>query len=592
MANRHSSKLIAAVGYARRSTDLQERSIPDQQAYITKWAAEHGYRITKWFIDDAISGTSTKGRNDFDRMIDAAESGCDFETILCYDISRFSRGGTNETGYYLHRLKTAGVKVLFPADGIPEGEEGELLQGVKSWQARQYSVKLSKDVIRGHLSSVQGKSTQGGRAPYGYDTQYLTKDGEVLKSVRRLPDGTKQEFDANGKFVRSLASNEAPGKAKSDIVRYIPGDPQHVEVVKRIFRLYLEGYGYHSIMRQLNDDGIPGPTGRVWRFTSVRDIVTHPVYTGAIVWNRSTAGKIHAVGENGKAETRPNAKRIHRKPKSQWVVIEDVHEPLVSKADFDRAQEILAKRRKQGGAAKPNRRYLLSGLMRCQRCGYTFLGRPLGNKKKRYRYYVDGGHHRGGKAICPHRQIPADALEQWVIGQVKSVIQGETATIEAATKKFLKALRSQAKPTKSAKSLAQELSAINKRIQGLAAMLADPNLGDLEEIHQTLVDLKKRRDALDKKRHQNTGVAHLDVSEAAVRKWVAEKIETLEDVLANPDASPAARNLMAAFVDRIEIAKEGKRGTLYLITNPAAAFARETSTRVLVGEACEMLATP
>ena len=121
----------------------------------------------------------------------------------------------------------------------------------------------------------------------------------LLKTVRRLPDGSKQEFDANGRFVRVLASNEAPGKAKSDIVRYIPGDPNHVDVVKRIFRLYIEGYGYHSIMRQLNDDGIPGPTGRVWRMTSVRDILTHPVYTGAIVWNRSTGGKIHAVGRNG-----------------------------------------------------------------------------------------------------------------------------------------------------------------------------------------------------------------------------------------------------------------------------------------------------
>src|SRR5262245_4616858 len=94
MATRNCSG-IPAVGYARRSTDMQERSIPDQKAFIERWAAENGYHIIRWYVDDAISGTSTRGRNDFDRMIDAAEKGRDFKTILCYDIARFSRGGTN-----------------------------------------------------------------------------------------------------------------------------------------------------------------------------------------------------------------------------------------------------------------------------------------------------------------------------------------------------------------------------------------------------------------------------------------------------------------------------------------------------------------
>ena len=147
-------KWIPAVGYARRSTDMQERSIPDQQAFVNEWAMRHGYQIIRWYIDDAISGTSAKGRNAFEQMIATAEEGGDFETILCYDISRFSRGGTNETGFYLHRLKTAGVDVLFTAAGIPEGDDGELIQGVKSWQARQYSVKLARDSIRGQPNSI------------------------------------------------------------------------------------------------------------------------------------------------------------------------------------------------------------------------------------------------------------------------------------------------------------------------------------------------------------------------------------------------------------------------------------------------------
>lgn len=133
MATRHSNR-ITAVGYARRSTDMQERSIPDQQAFVERWADEHGYRIVCWYIDDAVSGTSTRGRNAFE----------------------------------------------------------QLLQGVKSWQAKQYSVKLARDTIRGQISNIQERrSAPGGVAPYGYDKQHLASDGTVLRTLRWLADGSK-----------------------------------------------------------------------------------------------------------------------------------------------------------------------------------------------------------------------------------------------------------------------------------------------------------------------------------------------------------------------------------------------------------------
>ena len=66
-------KLIPAAGYARRSTDMQERSIPDQKASVERWAAAHGYRILRWYVDDAISGTSAKGRAAFERLLHDAE---------------------------------------------------------------------------------------------------------------------------------------------------------------------------------------------------------------------------------------------------------------------------------------------------------------------------------------------------------------------------------------------------------------------------------------------------------------------------------------------------------------------------------------
>jgi hypothetical protein len=130
----------------------------------------------------------------------------------------------------------AGVNVLFPADGIPEGDEGELIQGVKSWQARQYSVKLARDTIRGQISNIrERKSAPGGVAPFGYDKQHLTADGTVLRTLRWMADGSKQEFGPDGKLIRVIARNVFVAKAKGDVVRYVPSTPDRVDVVKRIF---------------------------------------------------------------------------------------------------------------------------------------------------------------------------------------------------------------------------------------------------------------------------------------------------------------------------------------------------------------------
>ena len=584
MAKRNST-LIPAAGYARRSTDLQDRSIPDQKAYIEQWAKENGYKIVRWFIDDAISGTSTRGRDDFAQMIETAENGRDFDTILCYDISRFSRGGTNETGYYLHRLKMAGVNVLFPADGIPEGDEGELIQGVKSWQAKQFSVKLSRDVIRGQVSGLlTNRSVQGGRSPYGYDLQYVSRDGHVLRTIRRLADGTKHEFDPQGNFVRALPPGERVGKAKSDTVRLVPGNPDHVHVVKRIFAMYLNGIGNRSIALALNADGIPAPNGRGWLPAAIKDILANPVYRGSLAWNRSTSGKISTISGDGRAIARTERKRLRRKPQDQWIIIDDVHESLIGREDFERVQAERQRRAGLGGKARQTKRYLLSGLIKCLHCKYTFYGKRLGRGNYKPRYYLDGGHHRYGKQVCSHKQIPAKALEAWVVGKVREVILGDAKTVDAAINAFVKAVRARTPQKANGKSIDQELASVNNRIKATAAMLADPNLGEVDEIHQSLVRLKARRDALQAQLNRNAKPAQQAWTDSDLQTWAKKKLEGLDEALSSEHATPAARAVLAAFVDRIEIEHEGKRGTLYLIADAAEVLALTDTTRGWNGE--------
>jgi len=558
---------------------MQERSIPDQKAYVEKWARENGYRILRWYVDDAISGTSVKGRVAFEKMIAAAENGRDFGAILCYDISRFSRGGTNETGYYLHRLQMAGVDAVFCADGIPDGDEGELLQGVKSWQAKQYTVKLSRDTIRGSISNImQRHSAPGGIAPYGYDKQHMTADGKVLRTLRWMPDGRKQEFGPDGKPVRVLESNETVKKAKSDIVRFVPSTADRVEVVQRIFKMYVGGHGAHHIASKLNAEGIPSYTGGKWVSRQIRGIVENPVYRGAIAWNRRTVGKLHGV--DGEGNLRPKRRQYGKNnAKKDWFLVEGVHEPLVSPELFEKAQRAKTDRQFKGGQAKSSDRALLSGLIVCSHCKNSYFKKYVnggkGGHRRPYYYYSDAGYARGGKALCTLTNVPMEPLDAWVLQQVKHVLLGDHEGVEQAVDAFVEMVLSGQEAPDDTSGVKKELDAVNRRIKATVAMLADPTFDGLDELKTTLADLKRRRDSLREKLETTAPPPVAAFSESDLRKWATDQLTAIDELIATPNASVEARNLVHAYVDRIEIDPYAKQGVLYLPVDAYGCFTKE-----------------
>lgn len=571
---------IKAVGYARRSTDMQERSIPDQKAYVEKWAAQNGYRIIRWYVDDAISGTSTKGRVAFEQMIAAAENGRDFESILCYDISRFSRGGTNETGYFLHRLQMAGVNALFCADGIPEGDEGELLQGVKSWQAKQYTVKLSRDVIRGQISYVMKQnSTPGGLPPYGYDRQHLTADGKILRTFRCMPDGRKEEYGPDGKMIRTLESNEMVRKAKSDIVRLVPSTTDRVRTVKRIFQLSVCGYGSQHIAARLNKDGISSFKGGKWSSNQVRNILRNPAYRGAIAWNKRTTGKINGVDGNG--NLRPKKFQYQKvNDKSDWYIVENAHEPLVSVEDFEKVQRLMDDHRLEGGNGKTVGRTLLAGLIKCSRCGYAYLKKQSTYKYKgkcrKHYYYTDSGYLKGGRSVCSSTNIRMETLDIWVLKQIKHIILGDRDSVRQGIDFFVKQVLSNQENIEDNTNTKNELEKINRRIKATLALLADPAFDGLDELKVTLAEMKSKRDVLLKKVDISQRKNVITFRESELQKWAAEQIMQIEKLLVEPTSTVEARNLVGAYIDRIELDSVTREGVLYIVKNAYECFKRSS----------------
>src|SRR5210317_1739551 len=187
------------VGYVRRSTDRQEQSIDDQKKALKLYAAENGLQFLKFYVDDAISGTSAIGRRAFQQMIEDAQSQIrPFDIIVVYDVKRFGRVDNDEAGYYRHILRANGVEVRYVSENFNGDTTDDLLRPVKQWQARQESKDLSKVTIRGLLSKSDTGCWMGGVPPHGYDLRYENCEGKFLLILRYMPDGSKQILDKTG----------------------------------------------------------------------------------------------------------------------------------------------------------------------------------------------------------------------------------------------------------------------------------------------------------------------------------------------------------------------------------------------------------
>lgn len=433
-----------AVGYLRRSTDRQEQSIEDQRAAVIRYASEQRLEVARYYIDDAISGTSAKRPAFQEMMADAGRKPRPFSFIVVYDVKRFGRLDNDEAGYYRHILRTHGVDVLYVSENFSGDGTDDLLRPVKQWQAREESRDLSKVTIRGQISTVQEGCWLGGTPPYGYDLCYRSDkapSGEFLFVLRFMPDGTKVMLNEQRRVMRVLARGESPIHSTGDFRMLVPSDPKRVAILKRIFRMSIEdNFGFRSIARVLNDEGVPSARGPgyadrykgAWTATGIRSILINPIYVGDLVWNRRTEGKFHRISNGRAVERRDRAGPILLdNPESDWMRIDNTHHALVSRRTFELARQAREARpttyrkrgdRVSGGLRGPRAKFLLSGLITCSRCGARYEGRTerfqdRGQAIVRL-FYVCGNFLRRGRKVCEQRRVECDVLERAVLDAV------------------------------------------------------------------------------------------------------------------------------------------------------------------------------
>ena len=301
-----------AVAYYRHSAqERQENSVEIQQDQVRKFAADNGVEIIEEFIDRGKTGLITEGRDAFKRMLSGIETGkidCDY--VLVLDVSRWGRfQDTDIAAYYTSLCAMHGKPVIYASIGFPP--ESDLIHtlriNIERYQAANYSRELSLKVFKGCAKIASQGYRAGGMPPYALH--------RLLLDERRQP-------------VQELS----PGQRKSiqnQRVTLTPGEPEHVAIVKRIFRAFTQGRkSTKQIADMLNAEGAPSPGDADWTPSSVRSILTNELYIGTMVYNKTT--------QRLKSPSRSN-------PHEDWVRTANAFPAIIEHNVFHNAQEIMAR---------------------------------------------------------------------------------------------------------------------------------------------------------------------------------------------------------------------------------------------------------
>ena len=489
--NNKKSRDVTAFLYERLSRDDnmdgESYSIGNQKKLLIKVAKEKGYTNLVHFFDDGISGV-TMDRPGFADMIQQLEQG-KAAAVFVKDLSRLGRnyievGRLTEEFFPNHDIRLVAVSDNIDTDE-GENELAPIRNLFNEWYARDISKKRRiSNKIKGNAGEPMGQP------PYGY-----IKDPENPK--------------------RWIVDEEA------------------AQVVRRIYRMTLEGVGTEQIAAKLEEDGILTPRA-YWhskginRPGKVKDLPpTH--------WNSSSVIKMLSVQEycgdilNFKTYSKSykNKKRLEN-DRENWAIFKDVHEPIIERAVFEQVQQKRGKMRKR--QAKDGERSMFSGLLVCADCGSNLhFHFNQGNPEIKY---FNCSNYKGNRGTCGSTHyVRVDFLEQVVLGEIRRLTKYAGLYEDDFLKEVIGHSR-QAEETerrlkeKELKSLLardDELDGLFERIyeDNVSGKLSDDRFAKMsrryeEEQKELLEKIKKLRSEIEK---QSSRATSTDMFVSIVRKY-------------------------------------------------------------------------
>ena len=316
---------LRVAAYCRVSTDDEEQktSYEAQIGYYTEKINQNPeWQMAGIFADEGISGTQAKKRPEFLKMIRLCRQR-KIDIILTKSLSRFARNTVDSLGY-IRELRALGIAVISEKENINTlTAESEMLITIMSCFAQAESESISKNVSWGVRQSF--------------------KNGNVPMQYARLL-GYRKGHDGNAEII-----------------------PEEAEVVKEIYRCYLDGMSMNLIADRLNEKGLTTKGGSSpYRKTVVQRILTNEKYTGDALLQKTY------VTDCITKKTRKNNGEL------PMYLVKNHHEPIISRTDFNRVQEEMARRSAKRtiadkltktGQGKYSAKYALSELLICGECG-------------------------------------------------------------------------------------------------------------------------------------------------------------------------------------------------------------------------------
>lgn len=490
-SNNRKSRDVTAFLYERLSRDDnlegESYSIGNQKKLLTKVAKEKGYTNLVHFLDDGISGV-TMDRPGFNDMMEQLAAG-KAAAVFVKDLSRLGRnyievGRLTEEFFPEHDIRLVAV-----SDNIDTAEGENELAPIRNlfneWYARDISKKRRiSNKIKGNAGEPMGPP------PYGY---------------KKDPDDPK----------RWVVDEEA------------------AQVVRRVFRMTLDGYGTEQIATIFSEEKILTPIA-YWREKGVNRPGKSKL-RGPYMWNSSTITHILSLQEycgdilNFKTYSKSykNKKRLAN-DRENWVIFQDVHEPIIERAVFEQVQQKRGKIRKR--RTHEGERNMFSGLLVCADCGHNLhFHFNQGNPDIKY---FNCSNYKGNRGTCTSTHyVRVDFLEQVVLGEirrltkfssqfedefVKAVI-GHSQQAEATDRKLKE------KELKALQARDEELDGLFERIyeDNVSGKLSDDRFARMsrryeEEQKELAEKIKALRAEIDK---QNSQSMTTDMFISLVRKY-------------------------------------------------------------------------
>lgn len=372
--NKEEKPKLRVAAYCRVSTDSDEQatSYETQMEHYTSYIQRNPeWEFAGIFADDGISGTNTKKREEFNRMIEECMSG-HIDMIITKSISRFARN-TLDCLKYIRLLKEKNIPVFFEKENINTMDsKGEVLLTIMASLAQQESESLSKNVKLG--------------------LQFRYQNGEVQVNHNRFMGYTKDE---NGHLI---------------IV------PSEAEVVKRIYLEYLQGSSLKQIGESLEADGILTAAGKAkWRPETIKKILKNEKYIGDALLQ-----KTYTVDVLTK-------KRVQNNGIVPQYYVENNHEPIIPRDLYMQVQEEMLRRANMHSGEKMKKRvysskYALSSIVYCSKCGDIYRRIAWNNRGKHSIVWRCVNRVEHGPDCCNARTVKEEDLQNAVVKAINQTI--------------------------------------------------------------------------------------------------------------------------------------------------------------------------